>query len=169
MVHFEPLQEQHRHEFLEIYNHYVLTSMAAWPDQPLPDSFFDRFLGFTQTHPACAMVAETGQMVGFAMLRPYHWASTLNRTAEITYFIHPDYTHQGLGKAALEWLLEQAKPLGIDRILASISSPNQASLKFHRKYGFVECGRFPQVGRKNGQEFDVVWMILQINLQENGR
>jgi len=162
MVHIEPLQEQHRQGFMEIYNYYVQTSMAAWPDQPLPDSFFDRFLGFSQTHPACAMVAQTGQMVGFAMLRPYHWASTLNRTAEITYFIHADYTHRGLGKAALDWLLERGKALRIDRVLASISSHNTASLEFHRKYGFVECGRLPQVGRKNGQEFDVVWMILAV-------
>ncbi len=115
MVQIEPLQEQHRKGFMEIYNYYVQTSMAAWPDQPLPDSFFDRFLGFSQTHPACAMVAETGQMVGFAMLRPYHWASTLNRTAEITYFIHADYTHRGLAKAALDWLLERGTALSDQR------------------------------------------------------
>jgi L-amino acid N-acyltransferase YncA len=161
MVTFVPLQEEHRQGFLTILNHYIHTSPAAFPEKPVTDPFFDRFLTFAETHPACAMMDGT-QMVGFALLHSYHWASTFNRTAEITYFIHPDYTRRGLGKSALDWLIDRAKPLGIDRILACISSLNQGSLEFHRKHDFSECGRFPQVGCKNGQEFDLVWMVLKI-------
>ncbi|MGD0951544.1 MAG: hypothetical protein ABR985_03985 [Methanotrichaceae archaeon] len=48
--------------------------------------------------------------------------------------------------------------MGIVTVLASISSLNQASLAFHKKNGFVECGRFVGIGRKMGKGFDVVWM-----------
>ncbi len=161
MVQLVPLQAEHRRGFIEVYNYYVLNSPAAFPEQPVPYDFFDKFLTIAQTYPACIMIDDT-KVVGFALLHAYHWSSTFNRTAEITYFIHPDYTHQGLGKQALDWLLEHAKPLGIDRILACISSLNDASLAFHRKYGFIECGQFPQVGCKNGQEFDLVWMVLRL-------
>lgn len=162
MVTFVPLQEQHRRGFLEILNHYILNSPAAFPELPLPETFFDRFLTFAETHPACAMMADNGQMVGFALLHSYHWAATFNRTAEITYFIHHEYTRRGLGKTALTWLIERAIPLGIDRILACISSLNQPSLEFHLKNGFTICGRFPQVGCKHSQEFDLLWMVLKI-------
>lgn len=162
MINFVPLQEQHRQGFLDILNHYILTSPAAFPDQPVPESFFDRFLTFAETHPACAIMSKDEQMVGFALLHSYHWASTFNRVAEITYFLRPEYTRNGLGKAALDWLIERAKPLGIDRILACISSLNQPSLEFHLKNGFTICGRFPQVGLKNGQDFDLVWMVRKI-------
>lgn len=32
------------------------------------------------------------------------------------------------------------------------------SINFHKKNGFIECGRFQRIGRKHGQTFDVIWM-----------
>jgi len=68
----------------------------------------------------------------------------------------------GLGKTALDRLAEAARELGVDRLMASISSLNQESLRFHRKYGFQECGRFTEAGTKFGGNFDVVWMVRRI-------
>jgi L-amino acid N-acyltransferase len=48
--------------------------------------------------------------------------------------------------------------MGISIFLANISAENQASLAFHRKNGFKECGRFHQIGTKQGRTFDIVWM-----------
>lgn len=36
--------------------------------------------------------------------------------------------------------------------------PQRDSLAFHRKHGFEDCGRFKGVGRKFGEDFDIVWM-----------
>jgi L-amino acid N-acyltransferase YncA len=58
----------------------------------------------------------------------------------------------------LDCLLIRAREIGIASILACISSLNPGSISFHRNNGFVECGRFIGIGRKLGQEFDVVWM-----------
>mgnify|MGYP001099309595 CR=1 FL=1 len=55
-------------------------------------------------------------------------------------------------------LIEEAVPMGIDSLVASISSKNEESIAFHRKNGFRECGRFEWAGRKNDQDFDIVWM-----------
>jgi L-amino acid N-acyltransferase YncA len=51
----------------------------------------------------------------------------------------------------------------VDTILASISSRNDGSIRFHKKNGFRECGRFRRVGRKFGQDFDIVWMQLRLS------
>lgn len=59
-------------------------------------------------------------------------------------------------------LVEQAAPLGIDSLVVSISSKNFESIAFHQKNGFRECGRFRQAGRKNGEDFDIVWMQKQL-------
>jgi len=48
--------------------------------------------------------------------------------------------------------------LKIKTLLASISSRNKESIAFHKKHGFIECGRFKDIGRKRGKPFDVVWM-----------
>jgi len=102
-------------------------------------------------------------VVGFGFLRPFHPAGTFERTAEVTYFIMPEHTRQGLGTAMLDFFVEQAGRRGIDSLVASVSSRNHESLKFQGKDGFRECGRLSQAGRKFGQDVDVLW--LQKRLQ----
>jgi phosphinothricin acetyltransferase len=58
----------------------------------------------------------------------------------------------------LDYLINKAKEKGITSILASISSLNERSINFHRKNGFIECGRFREIGKKKGKTFDVVYM-----------
>ena len=70
-------------------------------------------------YPAVAAKTEAGEVVGFAFLRPFHHADTFKRTAEIAYFILPEHTGKGLGRAI-----------------------HEESLEFHRRHGFQEGGRF---------------------------
>jgi phosphinothricin acetyltransferase len=91
------------------------------------------------------------------MLRPYSPFSTFFQTAEITYFLKPGFTGKGIGRAILEHLIIKGKEKGVSSVLASISSLNEASINFHLKNGFLECGRFRGIGRKKGKTFDVVY------------
>jgi L-amino acid N-acyltransferase YncA len=153
----ETMSESHREAVVDIFNYYIQNSYAAYPDQPVGYHFFDRFMEVSQGYPT-AVVKTEADVVGFGFLRPFHPASTFQRTAEVTYFIMPEHTRQGLGTAMLGYFTEQARKLAIDSILASVSSRNQGSLNFHVKQGFQECGRLPRVGRKFGQDVDVVWL-----------
>ena len=58
--------------------------------------------------------------------------------------------------------IDAARAMGVDNLLASVSSLNEQSLRFHRKAGFECCGRFVQVGRKAGRDFDVVWLQKRV-------
>lgn len=154
----EPMTPSHGDAVVEIFNYYITNSFAAYREQPVPRPFFERLLQATEGYPAYVAVDEAKRVVGFAFLRPFRQADSLRRTAEITYFLAPEATRRGLGTALLNRLIEQAKLNGIDTLLADISSRNPASIAFHRKHGFHECGRFERVGRKHGQDFDIVWM-----------
>ncbi len=79
-------------------------------------------------------------------------------SAEITYFVRPELTGKGLGTQMLEHLERAGKEIGITTLLASISSLNEGSIRFHERHGFSMCGRFARVGIKNGVVFDTVWM-----------
>lgn len=158
----EPMAEAHRRPVIDIYNHYVEHGFAAYPELPVPYTAYDRFLDMTLGYPAVVALDEAGGVAGFAFLRPWHHAATFRRTAEITYFLAPAHVRRGLGRQMLDHLVEAGRALGVDRLLASISSHNAESLAFHCKHGFVECGRFPQVGRKFGRDVDVVWMTRSI-------
>ena len=156
------MEERHRQSVIDIYNHFVVSGFAAYRERALPYAAFDRFLAITEGYPAFVAEDEAGTVLGFAWLHQWHNAECFARTAEITYFLHPASTRQGLGSRFLDALLCEAKPLGIDHVLASISSRNEASLQFHRTHGFEECGRFEGVGRKFGEDFGVVWMMRRV-------
>ena len=153
-----PLSSEDRESVMDIFNYYVENSFAAYPENKFPYQSFDMFLKMSKGFPAGAIKDENGTTVGFGMLRSHNPIPTFSQTAEATYFIHPDYTRKRLGKILLHFLEKGAVEKGITNILASISSLNSESIRFHQKNGFVECGRFKNVGKKNGQEFDTVWM-----------
>jgi L-amino acid N-acyltransferase YncA len=158
----EEMTSQHRTPVIDIFNYYISNSFAAYPEQPVDYEFFSRFLEITRGYPAVVIKDNTGTIVGFAFLHPYRPGSAFRRAAEITYFIHPQHTGKGLGSSILERFASGAKELGIDTLLANISSQNDQSLRFHSKNGFQECGRFRRIGRKFDEDFDVVWMQLDL-------
>ncbi len=80
---------------IDLFNHYVLHSFAAFPENPLPEAFFDRLLEATRGLPAVAARDPSGRLLGFALLRPHIPWPTSSHVAEITHFVAPDST--GLG------------------------------------------------------------------------
>lgn len=153
-----PISNADREAIMDIFNHYVESSFAAYPENRLPYQAFDMLLQMANGFPTGTIKDQSGKILGFGMLRTHNPMPTFSRTAEVTYFIHPDYTGKGLGKMLLGFLENGAIEKGITNILANISSLNPKSIKFHQKNGFIECGRFRKVGKKKGQEFDTVWM-----------
>jgi len=154
----KPISDEDREAIMDIFNYYVDNSFAAYPVQKLPYQAFDMFLQMSDGFPTGSIRDQNGRIVGFGMLRSHNPMPTFSRTAEVTYFIHPEHTGKGLGKRLLDSFEKGAVEKGITNILASISSLNPGSIEFHRKNGFLECGRFRKVGKKQGREFDIVWM-----------
>ena len=159
-IRFEKLGEGDREAVIDLFNYYIENSFAAYPEKKVPYGLFDQFLALTEGYPAFTVRDEeqADRIVGFAFLRPYHPLAEFQRAAEITYFIEPGYTGQGIGSRILERITGEAKRKGIDTILANVSSLNESSLRFHERHGFEECGRFRRVAKKKGQDLDVVWM-----------
>lgn len=152
-----PIGKDDRTEVMEIFNYYVENSFAAYPDRRIPNEFFDKLLQMSRGYPTVTSKTDEGVFAGFGLLRPYNPMPAFFRTAEITYFLKPGYTGRGIGKLLLEYLLEKGKRQGINVVLANISSLNEDSIRFHLKNGFSECGRFREVGQKNGRTFDVLY------------
>jgi len=153
-----PISNEDRESIMDIFNQYVESSFAAYPENTLPYQAFDMLLHMSNGFPTGSIKDQKGRLVGFGMLRAHNPMPTFSQTAEVTYFIHPDHTGKGLGKMLLGFLEKGAVAKGITNILANISSLNPVSIRFHQRNGFIECGRFKKVGKKKGQEFDTVWM-----------
>ncbi len=157
-IQFVPLTPADGPAVIDLFNHYVRHSFAAFPEDPLPYPFFDRFLEATHGLPTVAAKDSGGRLLGFALLRPHIPWPTSSHVAEITYFVAPDSLRKGIGSKMLADLETRGQAQGIRTILAAISSLNGMSLDFHRKHGFQEVGRFRSVVIKRGTPFDTVWM-----------
>lgn len=154
---FAPMTADDRIEVIDIFNHYIENSYAAYPERKLPYEAFGALLNMCQGYPSATARTDSGEVVGFGMLRPYSPISSFSGTAEITYFIKPGHTGRGIGVEILDHLIEGARARGITTLLASISSLNDGSIRFHARNGFVECGRLAGIGCKNGKTFAVVY------------
>jgi phosphinothricin acetyltransferase len=161
-INLSALTTHYREETIDIYNYYIENSFAAYPEQAVPYSFFDRLLDICRGYPAAAVLDSECHAIGFGMLRPYIPLPTFSGTAEITYFLRPDSTGKGIGKTLLEYLLAEGKGKNLRTVLASVSSLNEASIRFHMKSGFTEAGRFRHAVQKKGRIFDVVYFQRMI-------
>lgn len=161
MTTIREMKEEDRISVIDIFNYYVEHSFAAYPEVKIPYEFFDDIFLKSGGYPRIVIEHPDG-VAGFAMLRPHSPIPAFKGTAEISYFIKPGMTGQGLGTQMLSYLLNEAGLRRIRNILAGISSLNEVSLFFHRKHGFKECGRFSGIGLKKGHYFDVVWMQLTL-------
>jgi phosphinothricin acetyltransferase len=162
VVEFENLKAEYAHEVMDIFNYYIENSFSAYPEKRLPNEFFGKFIEMTKGYPAYTMKLK-GKVIGFCFIRAYNPFPAFNRTAEISYFIHKDFSGKGLGKKSLQRLEEDARKMGISTLLASITSENIQSLEFHKRNGFIEYGRFPDIGKKFDKTFDIIWMGKKIS------
>lgn len=150
--------ENDRGAVVSIFNHYIENSFAAYPDAKWDFSFFDFLLSLARDGIFYVIQEKDGPVVGFGLLRHHQRGETFNRAADVTYFILPDYSRRGLGTRLLQVLEKEARKIGVEYLLANISSLNPQSLAFHIKQGFKQCGLFEGIGRKFNKDFDVVWM-----------
>ncbi|HVQ00623.1 MAG TPA: GNAT family N-acetyltransferase [Candidatus Thermoplasmatota archaeon] len=141
-----------------IFNHYIEHSYAAFPEKPLPFPFFEKLRDLASGYPFYVIETDQHLVVGFGFLHAFRPMEVFGRSAETSYFIHPEHCRKGLGTQLLDRLIQDGKARGIDTLIATISSMNPESIMFHRKNGFHECGRLKTVGRKFATDFDIVIM-----------
>jgi L-amino acid N-acyltransferase YncA len=153
-----PAVDEDADRIAEIFNYFILNTFAAYPSTSADESILSRMKGMAGNLPIYVVETSSGTVMGFAGLRPLHFADTMSRSAEVTIFILPEHVRRGLGGQILGKMEEDAKALGVDTLIGGASSLNQPSIDFQRKHGFVECGRFQRVGRKFDQDFDIIWM-----------
>ena len=160
-ISFESLAEEHRIPVMDIFNYYIENSFAAYPDKTLGYEFFDKITDNTKGYPAYAIKSEE-KIIGFCYLSAYNPLPSFKKTAQITYFIANDFIGKGIGTLALKRLEDDARNVGVDVLLAHISSLNSESIKFHLKNGFRECGRFENIITKHNRSFDIIWLQKNI-------
>lgn len=79
-------------------------------------------------------------------------------TAELTIHVDAAYHRKGVGRVLMHALVDTARERGIHVLVAGIDAANEASIEFHRRLGFVETARMPEVGIKFDEWLTLVLM-----------
>lgn len=106
------------------------------------------------------LVAEIdGTTVGFAYANWFKPRPAYRFSAEDSIYVSPSSHGQGIGRALLSALVQQAELYGVRQMLAVIGdSANAASVGLHLALGFEKTGLMRSVGWKHGAWRDVVLM-----------
>ena len=146
-------------QILANYNAAVLEPASAYEDVPHTltqrEEWFEHFT--RRNFPV--VVAEHGSVVmGWGSLGPHQERAGFRFTGSLAVYVVRTHRRCGIGGELVEALLSAGRERKIHVVVAAIDSRNEASLKLHTKYGFVEAGVFQEVGCKFGEWRDVVYM-----------
>ena len=154
-----------------IFAGYVLQSVATFVEEPPSDDVWrERIVTAGPTLPF--LVAEVdGTVEGFAYAAAFRPHAAYRYTVEDSIYIAPEAAGRGLGSRLLAGLLDALRGTEVRQVVAVIAALAGArhdtpSIVLHRRLGFVEVGRMPSVGYKNGQWADTV--LMQADLRPDG-
>ncbi|MEP0521994.1 MAG: N-acetyltransferase family protein [Hyphomicrobiales bacterium] len=151
---------------LSIYNQAVRGTTAIWNNQEV--DLENRMQWFnersTSGYPVFVALDDAG-VVGYGSYGTFRPFEGFARTVENSVYVAPNAQGKGVGKLLLEALLQSAHESNIHVMVAGIEAGNTSSLELHKKFGFVETGRMPEVGFKFGRYLELVFLQKQISSQ----
>ena len=145
-----------------IYNHYVLNTTITFEEEPVSvETMRQRVRDVTHSFP-WILADENGIVAGYAYACPWKTRSAYRHTVESGIYLHKDSMGKGVGTLLYGELLRLLREGGFHAVIGGIALPNPASIALHEKLGFVNIGRFKEVGFKFGKWIDVGYWELML-------
>jgi phosphinothricin acetyltransferase len=147
-----------------IYAHHVLEGTGTFEEvPPSVEEILRRYQTITSTGHAWIVARDLSGVLGFAYFDQYRHHSAYRFAAEDSVYVREDVRGQGVGKALVVRLLDEAARAGFTQMLAVIGdSENVGSIGVHASLGFQRVGILRSVGRKFERWLDVVIMQRQL-------
>jgi len=150
----------------EIYNYYVINTPITFDLKPVT---IEERAVWLEHHSDGArhrlfVADEGGRVLGWAGTGQFRDRAAYDTSVEMTIYCAPEATGRGIGSMMYRALFEAIRNEDINRMLAGITIPNEASIKIHERFGFKPVGTFSEVGRKFGKYWDVLWMERRLRI-----
>jgi phosphinothricin acetyltransferase len=88
---------------------------------------------------------DNQQVIAWMSFSDFSERAAYNITAEISIYIDPVARGKGLGALLLQYAIDQAPALGVQKLLGKIFAHNEPSIHLFKKFGFDEWGNLPDV------------------------
>jgi phosphinothricin acetyltransferase len=150
-----PVHENDAGVICSIYNYYISGTHFTFEEDLLGKHIIKERIWQVSKHFPWLVCEINGEIVGYAYATTWKTRSAYRFTAESTVYLKHDFVEKGVGSLLYQNLIEQLRKSGFHCVLATISLPNDASIGFHRKFGFKETGIIREVGLKFNRRIDV--------------
>ncbi|MDU4959369.1 MAG: GNAT family N-acetyltransferase [Sporomusaceae bacterium] len=151
------IKDRHLDAVHAIYSHYVLHSSATFHIQPPTLEQMRAMVFFNNDrHQTFVIVDDSEAVCGYVLTASHKAREAYDQTAEVTIYLHPDYSGRGLGSQALRHIEAFARTQGLHVLVATICGGNQASIRLFERNGYEQCAHYKEVGKKFGQWLDII-------------
>ena len=147
----------------EIFNEVLRNSNSIYREEEV--SLEERYSWFDEkiSHGFPIFGAYDGEkLIAYAGYGSWRAAQGYRKTVELTIYVDSAYRGSGVGSKLMQTVIDQAKNDGLHVMIGAIDSKNIDSINFHKKFGFVETARMPEVALKHGQWLDLIFMQKQL-------
>lgn len=100
---------------------------------------------------------------GWISLQDFYGRKAYDATAEVSIYLDADFRGHGLGKKAIQFVLDAAPSLSIQTILGFIFAQNEPSMKLFKHFGFEQWAFLPEVAELDGMKRDLVILGKKVN------
>lgn len=147
----------------EIYNQGIEDRIATFETDPRSADDIGRW--FDSAYAIVCVEDAEGQVAGYAVAHPYADRCCYRGIGEFSVYVRRSHRGRGVGRAAMEGLVEASRRAGLWKLLSRIFPENQASLALMRRMGFREVGVHEKHGKLDGVWKDTV--IVERLIAEN--
>ena len=146
---------------LEIVNYNILNTTAVYDYEPKTINEMQHWFSEREQAGLPVLIAEeNGMLLGYASYGTFRIKAAYQFTVEHSVYVSYQHAGKGIGKLLLAKLIELAKHQGLHSLIGCIDADNQASIDFHKKFGFTEAGVLHQVAFKFDRWLDLQFMEL---------
>ena len=139
----------------DVYNYYVQNTHHTFETEPLvAEEMEKRIADVTEDYPFL-VAEEEGEVVGYAYATQFKLRQAYEYAAEVSIYVRNAAKQKGIGSQLYVQLFEELQETDIHAVVAGISLPNDASVRFHERLGFEKVAHFREVGYKLGRWIDV--------------
>lgn len=142
-----------------IYDYHVAHGTASFDSEGPGEAEWAAKIADVSGHGWPFLVAERkGEVLGYAYAAQFRPRAAYAHTCENSIYVADAARGTGVGTLLLGALLDAARAVGFEQMIAVIGGGEPASVALHGKLGFVHAGRMRNVGFKFGRRLDTVYM-----------
>ena len=148
-------------QIADIYNYYILNTHHTFETEALSAAEMEERIAEIHKHYPYLVAEVDGEIQGYVYAAQFKLRQAYKYAIEASIYVKNQSKQKGIGSQLYNKFLDELQGTSVHTIIAGISLPNDASIRFHEKLGYEKVAHFKEVGYKLGRWVDVgFWEML---------